>query len=114
MKNENNILDQIGNKNPFSVPENYFENFNKNMIEKISKEENISVSFYRKITPYIYMAAMFAVIIFAGNLLLNKASTNENMASQEKVKEQVNEELLTYIDENTLIEYLLDNDEETN
>lgn len=31
MKNENNILEQIGNKNPYKVPENYFEDFANNM-----------------------------------------------------------------------------------
>lgn len=31
MKNENNILEKIGKKNPYKVPENYFENFADNM-----------------------------------------------------------------------------------
>lgn len=31
MKTENNILEKIGNKNPYKVPENYFEDFANNM-----------------------------------------------------------------------------------
>ena len=31
MKKENNILEQIGKKNPYKVPENYFEDFANNM-----------------------------------------------------------------------------------
>lgn len=31
MKTEKNILDKIGNKNPYKVPENYFEDFANNM-----------------------------------------------------------------------------------
>lgn len=31
MKTENNILEKIGNKNPYKVPENYFEDFADNM-----------------------------------------------------------------------------------
>lgn len=31
MKTENNILEKIGKKNPYKVPENYFEDFANNM-----------------------------------------------------------------------------------
>jgi hypothetical protein len=31
MKTEKNILEKIGNKNPYKVPENYFEDFANNM-----------------------------------------------------------------------------------
>lgn len=35
MKTENNILEKIGKKNPYKVPENYFEDFANNMDKMI-------------------------------------------------------------------------------
>lgn len=62
---KSDILSQIGRKSGFSVPENYFDNFAKEMENILPKHEvipEIKPSKWNKIRPYIYMTAMFAGI----------------------------------------------------
>jgi hypothetical protein len=52
MKNEKSILEEIGNKNPYKVPENYFENFADNMdkmIESMPLPEGLTEE--KEVTP---------------------------------------------------------------
>ena len=35
MKEEDELLRKCGTKNPFTVPEGYFENFSKELMEKL-------------------------------------------------------------------------------
>ena len=62
MKKNNNIkLDNIGNQLPFSVPENYFEDF----AAKFEAEHIVvSVPVKRLLKPWMYMAAMFLGVFF--------------------------------------------------
>ena len=39
MKQEDDLLKRVGTKNPFKVPENYFENFASNLMTKLPKKE---------------------------------------------------------------------------
>lgn len=55
------------NKNPFKVPENYFENFNTEIMSKLpTKEEKKTkiAPLWRKIVPWTAVAAMFFGILF--------------------------------------------------
>ena len=49
MKEEDELLRKCGTKNPFTVPEGYFENFSKELMEKLPEKE-ISLS-----EPVIYI-----------------------------------------------------------
>ena len=39
MKEEDELLRKCGTKNPFTVPEGYFENFSKELMEKLPEKE---------------------------------------------------------------------------
>ena len=58
-------LKEIQNKNPFKVPENYFEEVNRKIISETagfdSKEEK--KGFYIKLRPYLAVAASVAGLI---------------------------------------------------
>lgn len=64
-KNDSDILDKIGKKNGFKVPENYFANFAKEMSAKLP-ERNFNMeddrTLWQKMRPWVYMAAMFGGI----------------------------------------------------
>ena len=64
MKTTNNQLDKIGNKNPFQVPENYFEELTSQIMSQLPQkvEEKAHVSVWEKVKPWVYMAAMFVGI----------------------------------------------------
>lgn len=60
------ILSKIDHQSGMSVPDNFFEDFNKRMIEALPEQswENSSPrimprSFWSRVRPYVYMAAMF-------------------------------------------------------
>lgn len=79
MKTENNILEKIGNKNPYKVPENYFEDFANNMdkildtmplpegLEEKSAETEVkpagkSISLGDRLKPLMRVAAVVAIL----------------------------------------------------
>ena len=62
---KSDILSQIGRESGFNVPENYFDNFAKEMENILPKHEvipEVKPSKWNKIRPYVYMTAMFAGI----------------------------------------------------
>ena len=106
MENDNNILNKFGNKKPFSVPENYFENFAVEMEKQVAQKKEKTatvVPFVAKLKPFLYAAAMFASVLLVGNYL-----TKEKLGSE--VAMEQNELLLSYLDENAIIEFLIEYD----
>ena len=61
MEKENKILNEVGNENPFSVPESYFQDFSDKMDFLLNQETPIEhvkhVTFWRKVRPVLYIAA---------------------------------------------------------
>ena len=114
MKNENNILAEIGNKNPFTVPENYFENFAAAMEQKISAEKKTKIiPLYNKLKPFYYIAAAVVLAFFVGDYLTIKTSTGIDAEYAETyTMPESSDVLLAYIDEHTLVEYYLTAGEE--
>ncbi len=102
MKPKNNIsLEEIGSRIPFSVPENYFEDF---ALQMESKTATVQVSVFKIVKPWLYMAAMFAGVFVVGNVFYsihtnNVAKNTENYELY--VVSQVDESLIydNYIDE---------------
>lgn len=70
MKEEKDILGKINRQDGLSVPEGYFSDFAKRMaaslpendLESSAKESTLIAprSFWHRVRPYVYMAAMFA------------------------------------------------------
>lgn len=61
-------LGDIEKKNPFKVPENYFEDFNKRILEATagSEQELQRKGIIRKLRPYLAAAASIAVLVALG------------------------------------------------
>lgn len=60
------ILSKIDHQSGMTVPDNFFEDFNKRMIEALpeqswekSSPRIMPHSFWSRVRPYVYMAAMF-------------------------------------------------------
>lgn len=83
--------------NPFKVPENYFAQFNQEIMDKLPEKEIIPlqpVSLWDKVKPWVYMAAMFLGLYFtiqflmkspSGNNLAENASTSGTLSSANNV-----------------------------
>jgi hypothetical protein len=72
MDTNNNKLEKFGDKNPFCVPDRYFESFAENMMNRLPDlpaEQPKVISIYDRVKPWLYMAAVFAGLIILFNVL---------------------------------------------
>lgn len=68
MKETNNILDKIDRRDGLTVPDGYFADFASRMMRDLPDRAEIERpatvvaprSFWQRVRPYVYMAAMFA------------------------------------------------------
>ncbi|MDR2804519.1 MAG: hypothetical protein LBB85_02600 [Dysgonamonadaceae bacterium] len=71
MSNKVNPLKEIGNKNPFQVPEGYFERLSDRILSQLPErivESPQPPSLWQRVQPWVYMAAMFCGIALMVNL----------------------------------------------
>lgn len=67
-------------KNPYSVPEGYFEAAKSRMRQQ---ESVVPLSLWRRLSPYAAMAAVFILMVSAGTLFLEKTSPQEDMTIED-------------------------------
>ncbi|MGL4518383.1 MAG: hypothetical protein ACRCUJ_01420 [Phocaeicola sp.] len=116
MKEENDIRKKCGTDNPFTVPEGYFDNFAKELMEKLPEKEVVDepeVTLWQRSKPWFYMAAMFMGMMFTIRLFVGEPSKEEPYLSEvsgiELTEEQVDEMMEhSMIDDYTLYQYLTD------
>lgn len=99
-KNKHITLEDIGNELPFSVPENYFDQFASQLEEQIDFKP---VSIQRLLKPWMYMAAMFLGVLIMGQLFYTVYQNNtlKNADNYESY-------ILSQVDETTLMDYYVD------
>ena len=61
-------IENIDKKNPFKVPDNYFEDFNRRIIEATAVREEVKPErgIIRRLRPYFAAAASIAVLVALG------------------------------------------------
>ncbi len=69
MKEEKQLIAQCGKKQPFMVPEGYFEQFHEQLMSSLPETTPkpapaTKVTLMARIKPWLYMAAMFVGTIF--------------------------------------------------
>ena len=76
MEKQKTPLESINKKNPFTVPEGYFDNLtNQIMVLLPEKQEVKKRNIWKKVSPWIYMAAMMTGIAFGFQLFINQQNT---------------------------------------
>lgn len=111
-------IEDFKNRQPFSVPENYFEQFGSNMInilpkEHAAKEKKSRTTALPRIARYISYAAMIVVAFVIGTtLIINTTNNSNNTANEEYYEgEYIDEMLNNYpIDDYTFYCYLTGNE----
>lgn len=73
-------LKEIAEKNPFGVPENYFEEVNSRIIASTagSEPETRTKGLYSRLKPYLAVAASVAVLVLISFTALKIFSPSEN------------------------------------
>ena len=82
MKKENINLDELMNRQPFRIPEGYFESFTDDFMSRLPKKsvsEAKKISLYDRVKPWLYMAAMFAGAIILFNIYNGVKSSSPDL-----------------------------------
>lgn len=100
------MLNNINKNNPFKVPENYFDNFHKDIMNKIQIEEKPKlIPRWKKVTFWTSLAAAICGIIFSINIFFKSPDQNNIFTSNdEKIYSSSN----TLSDEEYFLMYLED------
>ncbi|MDD2797211.1 MAG: hypothetical protein PHV20_01320 [Bacteroidales bacterium] len=107
---------KYGQETPFSVPENYFEQFSEKIMPQLPDKEVSKtpvVSLWKRVKPVIYLAAMFTAAIWAINLYVDKRpdDTAKNIVSVPVLASEQDAEsvsLAMTVDDYSLYEYMSD------
>lgn len=124
MEEQSKIIRQIGKKNPFKVPENYFEDFSAQLEQKLqtipvapAPAPVIKKSFFKAhIQPLLYVAAvitlMTGISYVAVQPMLNDLNAEMQMANAEypELSEDDYYDLLAEYDSDEIYELLSMND----
>ncbi|SFL39220.1 hypothetical protein [Proteiniphilum acetatigenes] len=91
METKINKLKEIDKtENPFKVPENYFAQFNEEIMNRLPEKEIVApepVSLWDRAKPWVYLAAMFVGLYITINFLM-KAPGNDNLAENQVATQQ--------------------------
>lgn len=108
------------NKTPFVVPENYFENFNKEMVNALPKhniQRKPKATLWSIVQPIMYIAATVAITMWSISLILKTEDKNSTPNGSQVIALDSEHEveavsLNMAVDDYSLYEYLNENDEQ--
>lgn len=122
IKEEKKILERCGKKNPFIVPDGYFENFAENLMDELPEnhsQDPPEISMWQRIKPWLYMAAMFcglmlSVRVFVGSpnedVPVNVSEAAGNSEFPDEYIDPIVKQVM--MDDYTLYQYLTNADSE--
>ena len=94
MNKKINTLEEIGNNNPFKVPEGYFEGLSDRIMSQLPERMNESPkkrSLWVRVQPWLYMAAMLCGVTMAVNFFIGSpkqpASHGLNLISSADIED---------------------------
>lgn len=117
MGKEDNLLRKVGTKNPFNVPDHYFEDFTRNLMDRLPEKEPMlpmpEITLWQRVKPWIYMAAMFCGIMLSVRVFVGEPQKDEFPITQAEAESLPDEEWeimmgRTLIDDYSLYQFLTD------
>jgi hypothetical protein len=104
-------IENIPGKNPFKVPENYFEDVNRRILSATSEEteKTVKVSLYSKLRPYLLYAAVFTGFVLISYFTARFISTGSKV-SEPALAETTSVPYLNDIDIYTIEESVVEHD----
>ena len=92
MTNEELYLNsKLGKKNPFTVPEGYFEQLTAQVMEKLpEKEHQTKTAVIKQLRPWLYAAACVCVGLFTAAVLFSNKNDQTDKQMQMATLEQEN------------------------
>jgi len=74
-------LEELEKKNPFKVPEGYFENLTSQIMDQLPEKAEIGspvISLWGRIKPWVYAAAMIVGVALVVKLFVNSPETTKS------------------------------------
>ena len=97
---EDYIRNKMGNKNPITVPEGYFEQLADDIMNKIPAQKEQKPALIKRLRPLLYAAACVCIAVFGVVIYQNlDKQTNETMKGN--FSQHATEYNDSYIDEAT-------------
>lgn len=97
MKKSNNILDSVDRKCGMRVPDGYFETVADRITDKLSDIDlpaQEPVTLWKRVQPWLYMAAMFAGIALMFKVFSwSGTGGNDNTAQNQEIHESTTTEI---------------------
>ncbi|KGN79045.1 hypothetical protein HW49_06605 [Porphyromonadaceae bacterium COT-184 OH4590] len=111
MMEHNFDFDRGSGKNPFGVPEGYFDDFCKRM-ETMTTPKRISL--LQRVKPYRYAAAVIAVAVITGAFLLNNYNDSQKLQTQHsrtvatsEYNDVINKILIEDTNDDMIVDYII-------
>ena len=91
MMNEEEYLNsKLGKKNPFTVPEGYFEQLTAQVMEKLPEKKPTKVAVMKRLRPWLYAAACVCGVVFVSAVIFSNRTEGVQQPQQVAVTEQDN------------------------
>lgn len=100
-------LNQISNKNPFKVPENYFEEFNRRITSSTSglPGNDKKIRLFNRFKPYLLIAASVTILVFLSFAAIKLLRPENNqMQLSEVINSEFSESVISEFDLSALEE----------
>lgn len=102
------MLNDMDKKNPFKVPDNYFENFNLEIMEKLpEKDKQVKkIPLWTTITKWSAAAAILAAVSLVGLNYIESSQSNNATINKDENKASLENDYYQFIEEEaTLLAY---------
>lgn len=104
MTNEENYLNsRMGKKNPFTVPEGYFEQLASQVMDRLPEKKPAKKPLMRVLRPWLYAAACICAAVFTAAMVFN-GSNAENNTGQVRMAAAQQQENVSYYSDNYIEE----------
>ena len=118
MKEEDTLLRKYAARNPFTVPEGYFESFSEELMKQLPERDVTyvkKISLWLRVGPWMYAAAMLCGVVFGAKVLMDTSEQGMPLfttAETEQISDEHLETIIskTMMDDYTLYQYLTDAD----
>ncbi len=115
MKEERQLLEKMGRREPFTTPEGYFDDLTQRVMSRLPERERADmpeISLWSRVKPWIYMTAMFGGLMCSMRIWMDRPEKEPTPAlteSDASLFSDEERELITdrsMMDDYTLYQYL--------
>ena len=102
MNEEEYLNSKLGKKNPFTVPEGYFEQLTAQVMEKLPEKQVAKTAVIKRLRPWLYAAACVCIGVFVASIAFN--NNNEEVRKQMQMATAEQEYVEGYYSDNYIDE----------